>query len=64
LHKEIREIVKQIKEHNPGYSVEPGGKHLKVKNPQGKTLYTLPTTPGGGRWKQNLLADLGRKGLI
>ncbi len=64
MHKEVREIVKQIKAKHPDHSVVPAGKHLKVKTAAGQTVYTLPSTPGGGRWKQNLLADLRRKGLI
>lgn len=62
MHKEIREIVKLLE--GNGYSVVHGGKHLKVKNATGGTVATLPTSPGGGRWKQNLLADLKKKGLI
>ena len=63
-HKEIREIEKQILAKNPGFSIVDGGKHRKVKNETGGTVYTLPTTPGGGRWKETLLSDLRRKGLI
>lgn len=62
MHKEIREIVRDLRKR--GYTVAIGGKHLKVKDEQGRTVYTLPTSPGGGRWKQNLLSDLRRKGLL
>ena len=47
-----------------GYSVEHGGKHLKVKNAEGATVYTLPTTPSGSVWKVRLLRDLEKRGLI
>ncbi len=63
-HKEIREIEKMILAKNPGFSIIDGGKHRKVKNAAGGTVATLPTTPGGGRWKQNLLSDLRKKGLL
>ncbi len=62
MHKEVREIVKQIRAR--GYNVVASKKHLKVKDAEGNTVYVLPTTPGGGRWKQNLLADLRRKGIL
>ena len=62
VHKELREIVRQLQAN--GYAVMPSGKHQKVKDQQDRTVYTLPTTPGGGRWRQNLIADLRRKGLI
>lgn len=64
-HKEIREIISQIKKANPGFTIEPTkGGHYKVKNESGGTVYSLPGTPGGGRWKANLLGDLKRKGLV
>jgi predicted RNA binding protein YcfA (HicA-like mRNA interferase family) len=63
VHKEIRELVRQIEAN--GFTVEPTkGGHFKVKNANGGTVYSLPGTPGGGRWKQNLVADLRRKGII
>jgi hypothetical protein len=64
-HKEIRELIRQILKANPGYSVEQTkGGHYKVKDEQGRTIYSLPGTPGGGRWKENLQGELRRKGLI
>jgi hypothetical protein len=49
--KELREIVKQIRA--KGYSVVPAGKHQKVKDKDGKTVYTLPTTPSGTVWRSD-----------
>jgi hypothetical protein len=64
-HKEIRELIRQIQKAHPDYTIElTKGGHYKVKNERGGTIYSLPSTPGGGRWKQNLLRDLKRKGLI
>lgn len=64
-HKEIREIEKMILQKNPGFTIESSGSgHRKVKNATGGTVYTLPSTPGRGRWKQNLLSELRRRGLI
>lgn len=62
VHKEIKEIVKRLEAN--GHSVEHGGKHLKVKNSDGATIYTLPTTPSGSVWKVRLLRDLEKRGLI
>lgn len=62
MHKDLRPIVKQLRRN--GYTVEQGGKHLIVFDQNGKRRYALPSTPGGGRWKQNLMADLKREGLL
>lgn len=63
MHKEVREIVKQLEAN--GYTVEQTkGGHLAVRNAEGNRVYTLPGTPGRGRWKQNLLAELKRKGIL
>lgn len=63
MHKDLRDIVKQLRRN--GYTIEQvKGGHYKVKNANGGTVYMLPSTPGGGRWKQNLEATLKRKGLI
>lgn len=63
MNKEIREIVKQLEA--KGYSVrqEKGG-HLIVRNAEGNRVASLPSTPGGGRWKQNLLHELKRRGIL
>jgi predicted RNA binding protein YcfA (HicA-like mRNA interferase family) len=63
MHKEVREIVRQLEA--KGYTVESGkGGHLIVRNADGKRVYALPSTPGRGRWKQNLLGDLRRRGIL
>ena len=62
MRKEIREMVRRIE--SAGYTVEHGRKHLKVRGADGKTVAHLPTTPGRGRWKQNLRAELRRKGIL
>lgn len=58
IYKELRPIVKGLKKR--GYSVErEDGGHLKVRR-GGKVVYALPTTPGSGRWRQNLMAEIRR----
>lgn len=63
MHKEVKEIVKLIEAN--GYTVEPSkGGHLLVLNAEGKRVWALPSTPGKGRWKQNLLSDLRRREIL
>lgn len=63
MNKEVREIVKQIQA--KGYTVEPSkGGHLIVRNADGNRVFALPSTPGRGRWKQNLITELRRKGIL
>jgi predicted RNA binding protein YcfA (HicA-like mRNA interferase family) len=63
MHKEVREIVKLIEAN--GYTVEPSGAgHFIIRNAAGKRVWALPGTPGRGRWKQNLLSDLRKRGII
>lgn len=62
MNKELKEICKQIEA--KGYSVVPGGKHQKVKNSSGQTVYTLPTSPSGNLWKVRLCSELRKRGLI
>ena len=46
-----------------GFEQSKGG-HLIVRNAEGNRVYALPSTPGRGRWKQNLLTELRRKGIL
>lgn len=62
MDKDLKKIIKQIEAN--GYTVEPGGKHLKVKNATGGTVATLPTTPSGSKWKIRLETQLRRDGII
>lgn len=63
MNKELKEIVKQIEA--KGYTVEKSkGGHLIVRNTEGKRVYALPSTPGQGRWRQNLLAELRRREIL
>jgi hypothetical protein len=62
VHKDLRELVREIE--GMGFRVHRGnGNHMKVYDADGKYVYSLPTTPGRGRWKQNLLAELKRRGI-
>jgi hypothetical protein len=62
MNKDLKEIVKQVEQN--GYSVVPAGKHLKVKNSAGKTVYTMPSSPSGQVWRVRLTTQLRKRGLI
>ena len=63
MHKDIRKIVKELE--SRGYTVvRENGRYLKVRNANGDLVYALPATPGRGRWRQNLQAELRRRGLL
>jgi hypothetical protein len=47
-----------------GFVVVPGGKHFKVQDAAGNTLYSLPSTPSGNIWRVRLLTELRKRGLI
>lgn len=48
-----------------GWRIEPRGKHEMAYPPdKAKPAVVLPTTPGGSRWKQNLIAQLRRSGFV
>jgi predicted RNA binding protein YcfA (HicA-like mRNA interferase family) len=62
VNKELKEIVRRLERN--GYLVVPAGKHQKVKNTEGKTIYTLPTSPSGRLWRVRLISDLQKRGLL
>jgi hypothetical protein len=63
IHREVRDIVKKLE--GLGLTVTRGnGSHLKVYSADGKYIYSLPSTPGRGRWKQNLVSALKARGII
>jgi hypothetical protein len=62
MDKELRKIVKRIEAR--GFVVVPGGKHFKVQDAAGNTLYSLPSTPSGNIWRVRLLTELRKRGLI
>lgn len=63
IHKEIRGLVREIE--SMGFTVlRDNGKHQKVLTADGKYVYSLPNTPGRGRWKQNLIAELRKRGVV
>lgn len=60
IHKELRELVKDIED--LGFQVRrDNGKHLKVYTSEDTFVYSLPSTPGRGRWRQNLLSELRKR---
>jgi hypothetical protein len=61
MNKEVREIVAKLIEQ--GWRIEEGTKHGKAYPPDpSQPAVILPGTPGGGRWKQNLISQLRRSG--
>lgn len=62
IHKEVRSLVRELED--LGYVVvRENGNHLKVLSAEGNYIYSLPSTPGRGRWKQNLISELRRRGI-
>ena len=61
MHKEIREIIRQLE--RQGWEIVYRKGHPLAKSPDGSTIVSLPTTPGEGRWKQNLISDLRKGGF-
>lgn len=62
MNKDLKELVRRIEQ--KGFTVVRGGKHLKVKDREGRTIYTLPSTPSGSVWRVRLTRDLEKRGLI
>jgi predicted RNA binding protein YcfA (HicA-like mRNA interferase family) len=62
VNKDLKALIKRLERN--GYRVVPAGKHLKVKNADGGTVFTLPSTPSGQLWRVRLETSLRRKGLI
>jgi hypothetical protein len=62
MNKELKKICKEITA--KGFTVVPAGKHQKVKNAAGKTIFTLPTSPSGSLWQIRLKTQLRKHGLI
>ena len=48
--KELKDLIRDIRRNGYEVTHERGG-HYKVRK-GGKTVYTLPGTPSGGRWKR------------
>jgi predicted RNA binding protein YcfA (HicA-like mRNA interferase family) len=62
MDKDLKKIVRRIE--RQGFVVVPAGKHQKVKNSSGQTIYTLPTSPSGSLWRVRLISELRKRGLI
>lgn len=44
-----------------GWTAQPtNGGHLRLRHPESDTPIIASSTPGGGRWRQNALAQLRR----
>jgi len=61
MHKDIRKIARQLEAQ--GWTIRWDHVH-PMACPPDKTIpcVPLPTTPSGGRWRQNLIAQLRRHG--
>lgn len=63
MHKDIRKLIREIESN--GYVVEQGRSHIAVRSKQGSgVIYSLPLTPGRGRWELNLRSELRRRGIL
>ncbi len=62
MNRDLKAIVRLIE--GNGYTVVRGGKHLKVKNADGNTVATLPSTPSGHIWRTRLMNDLQKTGIV
>lgn len=61
MHKEVKEIAEKLE--RQGWRIDETKKHPMACPPDPtKPCVPLPTTPGRGRWKQNLIASLRRSG--
>lgn len=63
MHKEVAEIAKKLRKQ--GWVIEVGkGPHPHKAWPPDPSMpmVPLPSSPGRGRWKQNLIAQLRRSG--
>ena len=61
MHKEVREIAAKLEAQ--GWKIDHTKVHPMACPPDtSPPCVPLPTTPGGGRWKQNLISRLRRSG--
>ena len=59
MHKEVRKIARQLE--TQGWTIDYRRDHALACPPDtAKPCVALPGTPGGGRWRQNLIAQLRR----
>ena len=61
--KELRDVAKECRKMGLVVHERSNGNHYKVTTQDGKYLLSLPSSPGRGRWKKNLMAELRRKGV-
>ena len=61
MHKEVKALVRRLRA--AGCSVIPGGKHLTVRDPEGRRVGTLPVSPSDTRSLRNTISDLRKRGI-
>ncbi len=61
MHKEVAEIAEALEAQ--GWTIDYGREHPMACPPdKTRACVPLPSTPGRGRWKQNLIGKLRRSG--
>lgn len=62
MHATVKKIIRDVEER--GHRVEHTRKHLRALHSSGTGVVILPVSPGGGRWEQNMRANLRRHGFL
>jgi hypothetical protein len=64
VHKEVREIADKLEAQ--GWVIKQGNQGYAFAYPPdpSKRPVKLPSTPGGGRWRENLISVLRRSGAV
>jgi hypothetical protein len=62
MHKTVKNIIREIEVR--GHRVEHTAKHVRALHSSGTGVVILPVSPGGGRWEQNMMANLRRQGFL
>ncbi len=62
MHKDVRKFVQSLTVIDGVTCAVNGGGHIKIMK-DGKTVATMPHTPGDHRWRNNILRDLRSVGI-
>ena len=58
FNKDVKQLIKKLE--RLGWRVDRSSTHPKAYCPCGEHMWSLPSTPRGGRWLKNLIGDLKR----
>lgn len=61
--KVLKELLRELERQGFGYVMTKNG-HIRIYNPAGKPVYTLPGSPGEGRALKNMISGLRRCGFV